>query len=147
MVQNILRYIFIGVCFYMVIYSQFFINYSFLTIPVHEMRITFTPSPSKTIDEESDNIFPVIVNGSYFGRTASGSFFPAGLWQENEKIISQMDYTDPNLSHIVSYTYSGNIIAIEENSNYKNISCKNGCIAFQAGPLIASGGILISTYD
>ncbi len=57
-----------------------------------------------------------------------------------------MNLTDPNLTEVVTYLHSENIIATKRNADYDSTSCTNGCIAFQAGPLIASEGILIGDY-
>lgn len=39
---------------------------TFISIPVHEMKITFIEDPKKSIRDEADGIFSTIVNGSYF---------------------------------------------------------------------------------
>lgn len=118
---------------------------SFFTIPVQEMKITFNSNPNRTINQETDENFPIVINGAYFWQTSTGAYFPAGLWKSEGMVSSKTDFNDPNLSHIITYTHSGNIVTIEANSNFPEGRCPGGCVAFQAGPLIASGRILESS--
>ena len=116
----------------------------FFTILVNEMKVSFVSKPSRTMDQETLDGFPTVVNGSYFWQTSTGTYFPAGLWKSEGVVSSKTDFSDPNLSHIVTYTNSGNIVAIEANSDFIEGKCPMGCVAFQAWPLIASDRILVA---
>lgn len=98
----------------------------------------------------------IILNGSYFGTTEFGAYYPAGLWEwENiaccwlyldnphgtgVSISTTPNYDDPNLSHIVWTSSSWSILIFPRENLKRNAwPYKN---AFQAWPLVLSGNIL-----
>lgn len=93
-----------------------------------------------------------MINGSYFGQTDSGVYYPAGLWIEKWKQSYSLEQSDPNLSHVVLYRPYGDSLTIVANSETSEqipmcIQNPAGCTAFQAGPLVLSGGILQDFWD
>lgn len=91
----------------------------------------------------------MVLNGSYFWVTDSWVYYPAGLWIEEGRGISWLQLHDPNLSHGVFF--SGNQMEIVSNNQTKSwiASClaMTDCKAFQAGPLVLSGGIIQDFWD
>jgi Phosphodiester glycosidase len=88
-----------------------------------------------------------VINWSYFWVTDSGVYYPAGLWIEKWKQSYSLEQSDPNLSHVVLYRPYGDSLTIVANSETSEqipmcIQNPAGCTAFQAGPLVLSGGII-----
>lgn len=122
----------------------------------HGFEIVYDPNPSKTI-KESYISGSVILNGSYFWMTASGSYYPAGLWEhpwstcctlfpEDANPISRVpNLSDPNLTYIVGVS-SGGVISIFPREAFKRNAWPY-TYAFQAWPLILSWNILQSFWD
>lgn len=66
-----LKYSLIVLLYFMGVYMLFgtyrsVTENSFLAIPIGEMKIVFKANPEKSIAQEGDAIFSVVVNGSYF---------------------------------------------------------------------------------
>jgi hypothetical protein len=86
----------------------------------------------------------VILNGSYFGWTVPGEYYPAWLWIDHtvEKYPLQLD--DPNLSHVVAQC--GQELRIIANITWQKSPCKESIFAFQAWPIIALNSINVYQF-
>ncbi len=88
-----------------------------------------------------------MINGSYFGQTDSGVYYPAWYWEKFRQsmmipgIWKQLNpvYDDPNITHFVGI--SGSTIDIIANNDYYG---RAGIYEhmFQSGPLVLSGNTL-----
>ena len=76
-----------------------------------------------------------LINGSYFGVTASGVYFPAWLWMTEGKTFSDLMTDDPNLTHVISQC--DRKWSIISNEAWLKSFCTSWYArAFQAGPLV-----------
>lgn len=112
----------------------------------HGFEIFYDSGATKTIQEYYET-GSVVLNGSYFGWTTSGEYYPAWLWIEHHILQHPIEQHDANISHMVFYRDYGNSISIIPNSESKLeiprcLDNRAGCIAFQAWPLVLSGNIL-----
>ncbi len=94
----------------------------------------------------------IVLNGSYFGWTKPGEYYPAWVWIENKKIKYPQMNSDPNITHMLFYMNYGNRVSMIKNSDTAQmipICLQNpaGCIAFQAWPLVLSGSILQKFWE
>jgi exopolysaccharide biosynthesis protein len=117
----------------------------------HGFEIFYDSGTTKSIQEYYQT-GSIIINGSYFGGTKPGKYYPAGLWIENKKIKYPQMNDDPNITHTVFYMNYGNRVSIIKNSDTTQmipICLQNpaGCIAFQTWPLVLSGNILQNFWD
>lgn len=122
----------------------------------HGFEIVYDPHATHSVKEYYIS-GSVILNGSYFWTTASGSYYPAGLWEhpwstcctlfpEDANPISTVpNFSDPNLSYIVGVS-SGGVISIFPREALKRNAWPY-TYAFQAWPLILSWNILQSFWD
>lgn len=89
----------------------------------------------------------IVFNGSYFGGTRPGEYYPAGYWEIDKKVLNisklwKMAYPifdDPNITHIV--WFSGTEMKIFSNEKFKENAGPYD-FGFQAWPLVLSGNIL-----
>ncbi len=94
----------------------------------------------------------VVFNGSYFWLTNSWVYYPAGYWEIDKKIgiIPSIWkqfmplYDDPNITHFV--WVFGSEVRIFENIKFKENAGPYD-IAFQAWPLVLSGGFLQNFWN
>ncbi len=94
----------------------------------------------------------IVFNGSYFGWTRPGEYYPAGYWEIDKKVLNipklwKMTYPifdDPNITHIV--WFSGTDMKIFANEEYKRNAGPYD-LGFQAWPLVLSGNILQNFWD
>ncbi len=134
---------------------------SIKTFPVpHGFDVFYDSWAAKSIKEYYIS-WSIVLNGSYFGVTDFGAYYPAGLWEwENiiccwlylqnphgtgANISTVPDYSDPNLSHIVGVSLSWWVNIFPRSELKRNAwPYKN---AFQAWPLVLSGNILQTFWD
>ncbi|MBX9809713.1 phosphodiester glycosidase family protein [Candidatus Gracilibacteria bacterium] len=94
----------------------------------------------------------IVFNGSYFGGTRPGEYYPAGYWEIDKQMIrlsgilrqSLPVYNDPNITHFVGL--SGSDMKIFANEEYKRNAGPYD-VAFQAGPLVLSENLLQNFGD
>lgn len=117
----------------------------------HGFEIFYDSGATKSIQEYYQT-GSIVINGSYFGGTKPGTYYPAGLWIENKKIKHPQMNNDPNITHTIFYMNYGNSVSIIKNSDTIEmipICLQNpaGCFAFQSWPLVLSGNILQNFWD
>jgi hypothetical protein len=84
-----------------------------------------------------------VINWSYFGVTDSGVYYPAGLWRSGIDETSPAIFEDPNITHIVRISHSEpQRVTIFPNKDLLFMKWWSEDDAFQAGPLVLSGGII-----
>lgn len=76
-----------------------------------------------------------VINGSYFWVTNSWVYYPAGLWIEWGKQLSDIDYDDPNLD-IVVVESEGRWQFLNRDGFRKSLPLSPYARGFQAGPLV-----------
>ncbi len=84
-----------------------------------------------------------VINGSYFWVTDSWVYYPAGLWRSGIDELSPAIFDDPNLTHVVRISRSeSQNVTIFPNKDLLYMKWGSGDDAFQAGPLVLSGGVM-----
>ena len=121
----------------------------------HWFDISYDSWAVKTIKEYYAS-WSVVINGSYFGVTDWGVYYPAGLWESESTVCCTMylsrpngwwipidtstNGSDPNLTFVVGISANGEVKIFPREALKGNVwPYKN---AFQAWPLVLSGGIL-----
>ena len=75
--------------------------------------------------------------------TDSGVYYPAGLWRIGIDELSPAIFDDPNITHVVRISRTEpQIVTISPNKDLLYTKWGSGDDAFQAGPLVLSGGIV-----
>ena len=75
--------------------------------------------------------------------TDSGVYYPAGLWRIGIDELSPAIFDDPNITHVVRISRTEpQIVTIFPNKELLYMKWGSGDDAFQAGPLVLSGGIV-----
>ncbi len=89
-----------------------------------------------------------MINGSYFGLIDSWVYYPAGLWRSGIVELSPAIYDDPNITHVVRISHTEpQSVRIFPNKHLLYMKWGSGDDAFQAGPLVLSGGIIQDFWD
>ncbi len=84
-----------------------------------------------------------VINWSYFWLTDSGVYYPAGLWRSGIVELSPAIFDDPNITHVVRISRTEpQSVTIFPNKDLLYTKWGSGDDAFQAGPLVLSGGIV-----
>lgn len=112
----------------------------------------YDPNASMNIAHRYSSWCQLVVNGSYFGWTRAGEYYPAWAWIINGQYMTPPPiwklsirspfvpvYDDPNITHFVGF--SGSQMQIFANRDFQ----KNPRLydfAFQAWPLVLSGGVI-----
>ena len=118
-------------------------------------EIFFDPLAKKELKEYYQS-GTVVINGSYFGTTTSGSYYPAGRWNIVWQKYFQDDIAreDPNLSHIALYDHAGGVILFLPNNetlpdcaDRKINSGSFDCSTFQAWPLVLTWWHILDILD
>lgn len=89
-----------------------------------------------------------VINWSYFWITDSWIYYPAGLWRSGIDELSSAIFDDPNITHVVRISYTElQSVMIFPNKQLLYMKWRSGDDAFQAGPLVLSGGIIQDFWD
>lgn len=123
----------------------------FFTEAKHGFEIFYDSQASKSVKEYYTS-GSMVINGSYFWKTASGLYYPAWLWEDTKHacchlflddgtdISTQPNSEDPNLSYIVWISDTQNI-KIFPRERFKENAWPYK-YSFQAWPLVLSGNVL-----
>lgn len=117
----------------------------------HGFEIVYDPQATHSVKEYYES-GTFILNGSYFWTTASGWYYPAGLWRHPTKscctfsldtgspIPSGLNLDDPNLAYVVWVSIDNSVTIIPRESFQESTGSYR--YTFQAGPLVLSGNML-----